>query len=395
MPTYRILSLDGGGSWAIIHVKALIRIYSASTTGHEVLSTFDLAAANSGGSIVLGCLLADFTLGEIYDFFNSQVERQTIFSKTHSVEDALLRTLLGSGPKYSAAAKLPAIRQVLKQTGDMTLADAVRGIRRTGSSNDLHALIVGFNYDRNRATFFRSEPVSSPSWGTGDTTNVTLAEAIHASSNAPVNYFDAPTEFPGHSGRYWDGAISGCNNPVHAAVTEAIGIGQDPLNLAALSLGTASVALPYTDPAQPPFTQPLSPTGFPHDLAKLAGAIVDDPPDFATFLAHVLTASGAGLTPPQPNSRIVRMNPLISPVPGPDGNFIAPGSISADDFQALANLDMDAILQPQVDSITAYADLWLNDQAPNQPIRMDSTTLTPELGQSTFSAALAAWESIR
>ena len=54
MQPFRILSLDGGGSWALIEVKALIALYGAGATGHEVLSHFDLAAANSGGSIVLG-----------------------------------------------------------------------------------------------------------------------------------------------------------------------------------------------------------------------------------------------------------------------------------------------------------------------------------------------------
>lgn len=36
--------------------------------------------------------------------------------------------------------------------------------------------------------------------------------------------------------------------------------------------------------------------------------------DIATFLAHVMTGSGIGLNKPPADSRIVRMNPLISPV---------------------------------------------------------------------------------
>ncbi len=32
---YRILSLDGG-AWALIEVRALIALYDAGTTGHEV-----------------------------------------------------------------------------------------------------------------------------------------------------------------------------------------------------------------------------------------------------------------------------------------------------------------------------------------------------------------------
>lgn len=54
MAKFRILSLDGGGSWALIQVMALQAIYSENTTGHNVLKDFDLVAANSGGSITLG-----------------------------------------------------------------------------------------------------------------------------------------------------------------------------------------------------------------------------------------------------------------------------------------------------------------------------------------------------
>src|SRR5580658_9122669 len=119
--------------------------------------------------------------------------------------------------------------------------------------------------------------------GTGEAADVTLAEAIHASTNAPVNYFDAPASFPDRSGRYWDGAIFGCNNPVLAGVTEAIMQNQDPLNLAVLSIGTASVALPWPMAGQPasPFVQQIVTPGFVTDLHKLATSVLDDPPDIA------------------------------------------------------------------------------------------------------------------
>jgi hypothetical protein len=37
---YRILSLDGGGTWSLIQVKALIALYSNDTSGHAVLREF-------------------------------------------------------------------------------------------------------------------------------------------------------------------------------------------------------------------------------------------------------------------------------------------------------------------------------------------------------------------
>jgi uncharacterized protein len=42
---FRILSLDGGGAWALIEVRTLIKLYSETTTGHQILKDFDLVAA--------------------------------------------------------------------------------------------------------------------------------------------------------------------------------------------------------------------------------------------------------------------------------------------------------------------------------------------------------------
>ena len=173
--------------------------------------------------------------------------------------------------------------------------------------------------------------------------------------------------FANHPGRYWDGAIAGCNNPVLAAVTEAVGKNQDPTNVAVLSIGTAIVEHRRPKPGQPPspFEQPILKPGIVSDLRKLATAIIDDPPDISTFLAHVMTGSGKGVNRPA-DSRIVRMNPLIGPV-YKGGTWSLPGSMTPDQFRFLKDLDLDAVLESQVDAISSYADLWLKDEAPNQP----------------------------
>ncbi|HUI41476.1 MAG TPA: patatin-like phospholipase family protein [Terriglobia bacterium] len=393
---YRILSLDGGGTWALIELKALIHLYGDNTSGQAVLEDFDLVAANSGGSIVLGGLVEDLTLGEILALFQDQTKRESVFSPTQSFGDRILRDLTGLGPKYSAENKLSALQNALPAKGNVPLDRVTAGVRRPGSNEDVHLLMIGFDYDRNRAAFFRSSPASGPAWGTGETADVTLAEAIHASTNAPVNYFDAPATFPDRAGRYWDGAISGGNNPVLAAVTEAILKGQDPLNLAVLSMGTASVALPWQQPGEPssPYLQQVVDPGIVTDLRKLALSILDDPPDIATFLAHVMTGSGLGLNKPPADSRVIRLNPLISPV-GKAGAWSAPGAMTAAQFTYLANLDMDAVKQSQVDAISKYANLWLQGVAPNQPIRMNGDTLHPELGQTRFQDGVAAWNAIK
>ncbi len=400
MNRYRVLSLDGGGSWALIEVKALINLFGEQTSGHDVLREFDLVAANSGGSIVLGCLVENFTLGDILNkCFLDETKRRSIFSKTNLIGDRVLSDLTGLGPKYSAKNKLPALQRVLSGQGNKPLGEAIDGVLgHRGVGDTVRLLITSFDYDRCRATFFRSKTSGGPAYGTGASAMLTLAEAIHASTNAPVNYFDGPAEFPDSPDRYWDGAISGCNNPVLVGVTEAITTTQEFEQVIALSLGSASVALPWPQPGQEgsPYVQQRSAEGLVNDLEKLSTAILDDPPDMATFLAHVMTGSGAGVNAPGvADSQIVRMNPLISPVwDGAALQWTAPAGLTLAQFHALAALGMDAIEQHDVETIADYADQWLKDQVPNQPVRMDGDTLHREIGQTTFSAARAAWNAI-
>jgi hypothetical protein len=396
MAPFRVLSLDGGGSWALIQVKALMALYGSSAGGHQVLSHFDLVAANSGGSIVLGCMIEDFTLQQILDFFNNEAERKAVFSKTDLLVEMALNKVIGIGPRYSSDHKLPALQRVLAKRGNLPISKAVADVLTFDTQGSIHALILAFDYDRNRAAFFRSQPVTGPSWGCGFMSEVTLVEAIHASTNAPVNYFDRPATFPDRPGRYWDGAITGCNNPVLAAVTEAIGLRQAPQNIVALSLGTGSNCLPSAQPGESPslYTQPLSQTDLRSDVQKLATSVLDDPPDAASFLAHVMTGAGAGLDPAIAPSRIVRMNPLVAPLrtqAGANDPWCPPGMMTEAQFKYILNLDMDAVEPEQVAAISELADLWLKDQARNQPIRMDGDKFTCELGHDNFSTAAAAW----
>lgn len=409
--TYRILSLDGGGIWALVQIKALISLYNndQNTSGHTVLKDFDLVAANSAGSIVLGGLLENLTLGGILALFEETTNRKAIFSLA-GLSDVILHdlsenlavfvpkdsnlNLTGVVPKYSARNKLSALLRLFPNKGNISLSEVTAGIHRPGSKN-VHLLIAGFDYDLDRAVFFRSSKVSGPQWGKGEAADVTLCEAIHASTNAPVKYFDAPAQFPNGKGRrYWDGAIAGCNNPILAAVTEAIGMNHTSANIAALSIGTASVVLPRQNGQHPlPYAQPTLGPGIVFDVRKLATSIIDDPPDGATFLAYVMTGGGKGAKPPT-HSRVVRMNPLISPVKK-GKTWVLPDSMTSAEFNYLANLELDAIEQQQVDAIARYADLWIKNIAPNQAIRMNGETLKPELGQDRFAAAVAAWNSIK
>jgi uncharacterized protein len=392
--TYRILSLDGGGAWALIQVKTLQRLYGADINGHAVLSKFDMAVANSGGSIVLGGLLEDRPLSNVLSYFLDEASRKAIFQPTNVLLDMALEALAHIGPKFSAAKKLPALEQRLPVSGGKKLTEVAVGVKGASSGKDVHVLICGFDYDRNVAAFFRSAPTGGPEWGQGGASDdVTLAQAIHASSNAPVNFFDAPASWDGHA-RYWDGAVSGCNNPILAGIAEAGTLGVDLRDVRGLCIGAATVRSPGPPSDQPaPFYSLRAQQSFKDDLVKLAGAITDDPPDVASFLAHVMTGGGQGL-PALGMSRIVRLNPMISPVSDGAGGWRPPGNWTADQLKHLASIDLTALDEADVQLIAAYADLWLAGQAPNQPLRMNADTLTSKLGPTTFPDALAAWNAV-
>jgi hypothetical protein len=365
-------------------------LFGANASGHDVLASFDLAAANSGGSLTLAGLAENKRLSDILDLFMNEANRRSIFSPTHSPWQPLYR-LIGLGPKYSTTAKLPAIRKLLPATGDQALPTVAQAIP-SASGKPVHLLIVGFDYDTNRAVFFRSAQVENrPVWGGGAPASCTLAEAVHVSTNAPINYFDAPASIPSVRDRFWDGGITGCNNPAVAATVEAITQNVAPADIRLLSIGTGTVSLPFSDPPQPPFTAESVESSFATDLQKLATAILDDPPDAASYIAYAITrdpASTAGYP-----DRVVRMNPLIAPCHTGSGWGCYAG-MTPEDFKYLRSLDMDAVEQAQVAAIENYCDLWLADRAPNQPIRISSTTLEPEIGQAWFSQAKDAWENI-
>ena len=159
-----------------------------------------------------------------------------------------ITTLAGLGPRYDTAAKLAGLRAVFG-------ADSAHHAR-SGRGTDQQAeqegadelVIVGYQYDRDRAKFFRSNPASLAS-GSGSSAAVTLAEAVHASTNAPINYFEEPARvrIDDRDVLFWDGGVTGFNNPVLAGLTEAKANGIASADIHVLSLGTGNTFLPLAD----------------------------------------------------------------------------------------------------------------------------------------------------
>jgi len=418
MATYNILSLDGGGTWALIQVKALQNLFGQDTRGHEVLRSFRLVAANSGGSIVAAGLWKDLALSEIEQLFRDRKLRESVFQRLPWYR-RLLR-VISFGPKYSGHRKLEGLRAILGGTLDskgrptldlsQTLVAALpRDFGRTDREpTDL--VIVAFDYDRTRALFFRTN-VDSGSGSQHKTPDAiqakatTLPEAIHASSHAPVNYFSSSaTIMIGRNRvRAWDGAIAGFNNPLLVGVTEALANGISREDIRILSIGTGSAMLPRLvkgyDGAYPwLFDRPHRHNLF-GDLRKLATSILDNPPDVASYIAYM--ALGARLpeptdppgVPARNGGPIVRMNPMIQPIKrkGSD-EFVPPGSntgtpLDMAQFNALINTELDAVDPDDVAHIEELCRMWLADEAHNQPILASSATLDCEIGQRWYSDA--------
>jgi uncharacterized protein len=411
---YRILCLDGGGRWSLISVMALQKIYGEQARGHDVLKNFDLVAANSGGSLVLGGLAENMQLDQLLELFKTSdllFPRESFFSLTRWYH-RLTRRLFRIGPKYDTAKKLSGLLKLLPSSGPVKLIE-LPGRTQEANGQLTHYLIVGFDYDWKRAKYFRSNAESLAN--ASGPTDATLAQAIHASSTAPVNYFNAPAKLPGSvsgGNRFWDGAVTGANNPVLAAVTEALANGQGSLahrDIRVLSLGTGTVSLPVVErPSQKEsgLVNAAAEPGLLHDLSELSESILDDPPDSASFEAWIMLGNpvpplpqGTMLAPElkqlaEPVS-LIRMNPLVRPLKNARAEWQPPDGLSQTEFAKLTNIDIDARVPQDVSLIVRFARAWIEDKVPNQPVRENPYTFAPRIGHVCFSEALDAWEARR
>jgi hypothetical protein len=399
MAKFRILSLDGGGCWALIQVRALQALYGEHTRGHDVLALFDLVAANSGGSIVAAGLAEDLTLSEMLAFFRQEQKRKSLFVRLPWYRRA--PRLIGLGPAYGSADKLRGLQALLARNGNRPV-DELPGSLRHAASKTTHFLFVGFDYDRERTVYFRSNRASGAG-SLGTPAHVPTAMAVHASTNAPISFFDEPaviSEDPPCTPprRLWDGAITGHNNPIVAAVVEALANGTARDEIEALSLGTANLFLPMKNSAvaeDAVLLKERTGQNLLADIKKIAVSILADPPDVATFVAHVmlgqkLPRSDAEL--PVAGGSVVRMNPLIQPWWNETGKrWVHPPGLTVAQFKALRELNTDAVEDDEIARIDQLCNAWLADQVHNQPIRANGRTLGCEIGHRLFSAAKAEW----
>jgi len=406
----RILSLDGGGSWAILQIQALIDLYPQAATGHDVLRQFDYAAANSGGTIVLAGLIENLPLADIKAFFLDEQARKEVFVRLPWWKQ--IPRLIGLGPRYEAAKKIDGLASRMPNLGNRQITE-LGAVVSAGTGRPFQFLMMTFDYDRRRAVFQRSDAGSMAASATAATPPnqrwaPTLAQAVHSATNAPVDFFDAPARYllfdsglnpaADRHRRFWDGAIGGYNNPALAGVVELLSRPTPPAasDITVLSIGTGSVALPlqvHYPNAPEILVQELPEQSLLKDIKTIATAILDDPPDAASFIAHVwlggaLPARGA---PPVTNGPLVRLNPLVQPVRTVNGTLAVPPGQTGEQFKTLRELEMDAVEQDQVLLIEGLGERWLADDVTNQAIRGNGITLEAEIGFSRYSEAKAAW----
>ncbi|MEO8961999.1 MAG: patatin-like phospholipase family protein [Ginsengibacter sp.] len=429
--SYKILSLDGGGSWALIQARVLQDLYG-DIRGHALLRQFDMAIANSGGALVLACLCNDMKMSEILDVFEDKEKRKQVFSPLSFWEKLRWRNIASFtsvlGPRYSMERKLKGLCDVLKKADHLfeekTIAQPIidtplNELPAIIKKGNLDLIIMGFDYFRRRSSFFRSNPTSlTDKFSDGKFFQLTLAHAIHSSSNAPVNYFDAPAAIDIHLFNkndsrktfYWDGGVAGFNNPVLGGLIEAMTNHPEIAlqDYCILSLGTSTGSRTVltdlkesTDPAMKEifdknkdnkltFTNTSS--GFFSDVRKLATSILGDPPDSATFIAYAILDP----TLTRNKAKLVRINPCITPEKDINNIYVVPEVYKNRDkeFIALMDLDMDAVEDDEVKLISNFCDKFIVTAKPcisNQLIRGDENSI--HLGQSTYQKAKEEWLS--
>lgn len=411
---YKILSLDGGGSWAILQVLTLEDIFKRKypdkeVRGHEVLKHFDLVIANSGGSMVLAALACNWTFAEITSLFEDEKTRKSIFKELGFRERYFptnFMRLLGVksiGTRYSTTYKKRALENILKIDGNRKLSDVrLSELPMLIGKESLEIIVTTFDIINKRAKLFRSNKYSNARAeviaGLDHFDEVNLVEAIHGSSNAPINYFDFPAIFSPEGTRrrfyLWDGALGGFNNPVMAGLTEAFANGISKEKIHILSIGTGGKLISdedsdsfrdqyYTtllgkkvvrtkDGTNIDFEKTKKKSGFFYRLFKGAGfygstianmsqTILFEPQTWASYSAY--TSLFAGNLDDKSNSkRFLRLSPQI--IKQEDSDEL---------INNLYNLDMDVTEQDDIELLKSCYVLWKSGEIKNEPIQWAKT----------------------
>ncbi len=396
---YQILSLDGGGSWAILQLLTL-RDRFPGKSGHEILREFDMVIANSGGSIVLAALAENWSIEKALTLFDERTIREKVFSRSSFWERFFpidyLRLLIPFGPKYSARRKGEAFRDLFPQIDRRQMNTLPQFIGKAG----LKLIVCTYDALNNRAKFFRSYPKKDAPYD-----SIRLTQAIHGSSNAPIQYFDFPARFKAKESNIyyelWDGALGGFNNPVLAGLIEAVKLGIPKDEIRIVSIGTGNKLMSIDDKKRFYKVKQISMQErkkkwnifkwgyqfeyFARSALNQAKTILYQPPDWSNYLAMMFLRNG-------PESDITGQFIRLSPMIHSDLH-------TADSVKPLLNrlykMDMDLTKDEEISLLkTCYAH-WCNGTIKNQPIEYRITRENELIyinGFQSFKEAMDAWD---
>ncbi|WP_291961887.1 patatin-like phospholipase family protein, partial [Maribacter sp.] len=342
--------------------------------GHQILNKFDLVIANSGGSIVLAALAEDYTIDKAISLFKEEKNRAAIFHKNRFKDryfpvDYLGLFNAGFGPKYSTKRKKEAFEHLFPQIDKIQMNELPKHIGK----NSLKIIVATYDALNNRAKFFKS---FSNNPDTDD--SVRLTQAINASSNAPVQYFDFPARFKAQGSNIfyelWDGALGGFNNPILAGIIEAYKLGVDLKTIRVISLGTSNslmsedakkdfwnwkqIALQFRRKKLRFSTWKPQLNFFKETVLHQAKTILYQPPDTANYIAMMFLKAATGK---DLNDHIIRLSPLIH------YDVHTPKEI-VPLVKDLYLLDMDLTKDEEIDKLIACFMAWKNGLIYNQPI---------------------------
>lgn len=389
---YNILSLDGGGSWAILQLLTLKEKYG-DVAGHEILKQFDFVIANSGGSIVLAALAENWTISKALTLFDDGNIRKEIFSQNSFKERFFpvdyLRLLMSFGPKYSSKRKGEAFRRLFPRIDKLQMSELPEFIGK----KSLRLAVSTYDAINNRAKFFRSYQVSESE----NYDSVRLTQAIHGSSNAPVQYFDFPARFKAQQSEIfyelWDGALGGFNNPVVAGIIEAFKLGIDLQEIKVISIGTGNKLMSIKEKER--FYQVkqitikerkkklfLGRLRFQFEFFRLT--VLNQPPDWANYVAMMFLLKSKDDVIA---NRFIRLSPMI---------YIEKNA-QPDTVQLLEKLyllDMDLTSDADIALIKECFEYWKSGKIKNQPIHFEVTRnndLIYKEGFEYFQDAIDKW----
>lgn len=400
---YKILSLDGGGSWSIIQLETLkIRFKTElpELRGHDILKQFDLVIATSGGALALAALVENWTIEESIAKLKDSKVRNGVFCKNKWKDRYfpinITKTIFNIGPKYSSSGKYKFLKSLFGNFGNERMNDIPNKIGQP----ELKIIVTGYDAYTLRSKFFRSFTHAKSSQDF-----VTLTQAVHASSNAPLQYFDFPARFKaiGEGDSYyemWDGALAGLNNPVFAGVIEAFKLGVPRQDMQVISLGTGNKII-STEQKQEFYKNRYKSTRnkskklrvwtykyqwkfFLAIFSTQAKTILNEPVDWANYATSMFLAENSMDDTTQ---RFVRLSPLIYKSKEMDDTTL-------EIINQLYHLEMDLTTDDDIKKLESCIILWGENKILNQPISYFVNRdhhIENSLGTTNFSEAISVW----